>query len=169
MRNKFISYSYQSLNLLLTPSNMRLTSPAFTNGNPIPPQYTCDGIDVNPQLDIADVPAGTKSLVLIVDDPDSIAGNWAHWLMWNIPTETKIIKEHAPVPGAVEGINSFGKTAWGGPCPHSGSHRYFFRLYALDTELNLSSSAGRSELDRAMEGHILESVVLIGTYQREMV
>lgn len=148
---------------------MRITSPAFSNGNQIPPQYTCDGIDINPEIIIEEVPEKAKSLALIMDDPDAPSGNFVHWLMWNIPPQTKVIKEHTPAPGAVEGTTSFGKSSWGGPCPPNGPHRYYFHLYALDITINLDTSAGRNDLDKAMEGHIVGTGELMGVYAREVI
>lgn len=146
---------------------MILTSSEFANKQPIPAHYTCDGDDHNPPLSIADVPMEAKSLALIVDDPDAPMGTWLHWLVWNIPPETRQIMENVLPYGAVEGINDFRKTAYGGPCPGSGTHRYFFRLYALDTMLNLAEGSARSDLERQMSGHILAETELIGTYQRK--
>lgn len=145
---------------------MRLTSPAFDNNKNIPAKYTCDGDDVNPTLKITDVPPAAKSLVLIVDDPDAPRGNWTHWLVWNIKPETaKIAEDSAPI-GAVEGITDFGNSGWGGPCPGSGAHRYQFKLYAVDTELNLDSSAKKPDLENVLSGHSLAQTVLVGLYQR---
>ena len=145
---------------------MRLTSPAFGNNQNIPAKYTCDGDDINPPLKIADVPEATKSLVLIVDDPDAPSGNWTHWLVWNIKPDTAKITEDSVPESAVEGKTSFGRTGWGGPCPGSGMHHYQFKLYALDTELNLDSSAKKPDLENAMSGHIMAQTVLVGLYQR---
>lgn len=147
---------------------MRINSPEFTNGNPIPPQYTCDGIDINPPLEISEVPKNAKSLALIVDDPDAPVGTWVHWLLWNITASTTLINEHYVPAGAVEGTTSSGKTGWGGPCPPNGVHRYFFRLFALDTELSIPTTSTRLELESAMNGHILEQAELMGTYIREV-
>lgn len=148
---------------------MRITSPAFTSGNQIPPQYTCDGIDINPEIKIDGVPEYAKSLALVMDDPDAPSGVFVHWLAWNIPPDTKVIREHSPAPGSVEGRTSFGKSSWGGPCPPNGPHRYYFHFYALDTTINLTSTAGRNELDRAMDGHIIDTGELMGTYTREVI
>jgi len=145
---------------------MRLTSPAFNNNKNIPAKYTCNGEDVNPPLEIMDVPTAAKSLVLIVDDPDAPRGDWVHWLVWNIKPETKNISENSVLVGTVEGVTDFGQTGWGGPCPGSGQHHYQFKLYALDTELNLGSSAKKPDLENAMSGHILTQTLLVGLYQR---
>lgn len=147
---------------------MQLFSPAFTHQSAIPSRYTCDGDDVNPPLEIAGVPAGTTSLALIVDDPDAPMGTWVHWTVWNIPPDTHTISQRSVPRGAVEGLTSFGKPGWGGPCPPSGTHRYFFKLYALDTVLNLDPSTDKAALERAMEGHVLVRSELIGLYQRQV-
>jgi Raf kinase inhibitor-like YbhB/YbcL family protein len=140
-----------------------VTSPAFSNKTRIPSNYTCHGEDVNPQLNIENIPDGTKSLVLIVDDPDCPIGDWVHWIVWNIKP-TNIIKEDS-VPGA-EGMNDFSKHTYGGPCPPSGTHRYFFKVYALDTILSLGIHTQKRELEKAMVGHILAKGELIGLYSR---
>jgi Raf kinase inhibitor-like YbhB/YbcL family protein len=143
--------------------NLTISSPAFRNNNTIPPKYTCNGEDVNPHLDIESMPKETKSLVLIVDDPDCPIGDWVHWIVWNIkPTNT--IKENS-IPG-VEGMNDFNKHSYGGPCPPSGIHRYFFKVYALDTELSLSVHTRKKNLQHAMTGHILAKGELVGLYSR---
>lgn len=146
---------------------MKISSTAFNMNATIPTQYTCEGNDINPELNFSDVPTAAKSLVLIVDDPDAPAGNWVHWLLWNIsPSTTKIDKNSTP-NNAVTGTNDFGKTEYGGPCPPAGSaHHYHFKLYALDTTLNLPSNAKKSTLLKAIQEHILESKELIGLYQR---
>lgn len=139
-----------------------VSSPAFKNNNKIPPKYTCHGEDINPQLDIEGMPEETKSLVLIIDDPDCPIGDWVHWIVWNIkPTNT--IKENS-IPG-VEGMNDFRKHSYGGPCPPSGSHRYFFKVYALDTELTLSVHTRKKDLQRAMSEHVLAKGELVGRYR----
>ena len=145
---------------------MKISSPAFEANQMIPPKYTCDGENINPPLQIADVPANTKSLILISDDPDAPMGTWVHWTMWNIPPETNEIGENSVPMGAVEGITSFGNKGYGGPCPPSGTHRYFFKLYALDAMLDLSQSAKASDIEKAMKSHILDNSELIGLYKR---
>ncbi|MBI2208180.1 YbhB/YbcL family Raf kinase inhibitor-like protein [Candidatus Woesearchaeota archaeon] len=145
---------------------MKLTSPAFKHNGKIPSEYTCDGNDISPELRIEDVPKNAKSLVLINDDPDAPIGTWDHWIVFNIPsTTTKMNKNEEPK--GVGGKNSWGRTGYGGPCPPSGTHRYFFKLYALDTELNLVGGATKKELEKAMEGHIIEKAELIGLYKRQ--
>ncbi len=150
---------------------MELISPAFEDGQMIPSKYTCDGADVSPPLEWSDVPANAKSLALVADDPDAPMGTWVHWVMYNIPPDTTSIKEHVPAENALsdgtkQGINDFGKIGYGGPCPPSGTHRYFFKLYALDTDLDLPYGTHKSDLLQAMTGHILAEGRLMGTYQR---
>lgn len=144
---------------------MVISSPAFENNRDIPAKYTCDGDNVNPPLEISDVPEETKSLLLIVDDPDAPMGTWIHWTVWNINPQTKAIEENSVPQGATEGMTDFGQPGYGGPCPPSGTHRYFFKLYALDTALQLDSSAKVNDLETAMEGHILAQAELIGLYR----
>ncbi|OGZ27407.1 MAG: hypothetical protein A2365_02950 [Candidatus Nealsonbacteria bacterium RIFOXYB1_FULL_40_15] len=144
---------------------MKLSSPAFENNDFIPQKYTCDGKDVNPPLEITDAPEGTKSYVLIVDDPDAMTGVWDHWLVYNIKPDTNIIEEDS-VPG-IQLENSFAKDSYGGPCPPSGAHHYRFNLYALDTELKLHPKSSKQDLIFAMEGRILAQSELLGLYTRE--
>jgi Raf kinase inhibitor-like YbhB/YbcL family protein len=146
---------------------MKLTSPAFGNNQLIPAKYTCDGQDINPPLQISEIPEGAKSLVLIVDDPDAPMGTWDHWIVWNIDPSISLIEENTVPKGAIEGLNDFGKTSYGGPCPPSGTHHYYFKLYALDRTLELDSSVKKKEVEKAMAGAILDQVELIGLYQRE--
>ena len=148
-------------------AEMRIFSPAFSPGAAIPGKYTCDGSDVNPPLAFSGVPAAAKGLALVVDDPDAPAGVWDHWIVWNISPGTGAIGENSLPPGASQGRNGWGKSAYGGPCPPSGRHRYLFRLYALDAPLKLPPGSGKRELERAMQGHILARAELIGTYRRK--
>jgi len=146
--------------------NMELTSPAFEYDAVIPEKFTCEGIDVNPELNIEDVPSAALSLVLIMDDPDAPPKVWEHWTVFNIPATTVKIPENS-VPEGVQGTNDFKKVEWGGPCPPPGKlHHYNFKLYALDTTLDLDSSATKEDVEEAMQDHILEETVLIGTYER---
>lgn len=145
---------------------MRITSIAFENNQPIPKKYTCDGTNVNPPLTFHNVPGEAKSLVLIVDDPDAPRGTFTHWTVWNIDPAITVIAENSVPDGAVQGITDFGQPGYGGPCPPSGTHRYFFKLYALDIDLVLDSSASVFTLARAMEGHIIEKAELVGLYGR---
>lgn len=145
---------------------MKIESPSFSNNEMIPPNYTCDGANVNPPLMISGAPEDAKSLVLIVDDPDAPSKTWVHWTIWNIDPDTKEILENGIPQGAVEGMTDFGIPGYGGPCPPSGIHHYFFKLYALDITLDLSSSASAVNIQEAMQGHILDSAELIGIYGR---
>lgn len=145
---------------------MEIKSPVFENNGMIPAKYTCDGENINPPLEILGIPEGAKSLALVIDDPDASTGMWDHWTVWNINPQENLIKENLVPAGAVEGMNDFQKTRYGGPCPHQGKHRYFFKIYALDRILNLSSSARKKDLEKAMECHILDSAQITGLYQR---
>jgi len=147
--------------------NMKISSPAFQAQQNIPVKYTCDGQNINPPLAFVNVPSQAQSLVLIVDDPDAPAGTWTHWTLWNIDPHIAGIDENSVPPGAVQGKTSFGKPGWGGPCPPSGTHRYFFKLYALDADLNLSASADVQELQDTMRNHIIGSAELVGLYSRQ--
>ena len=142
---------------------MKLTSPAFKHQGLIPVKFTCQGDDVSPPLVIEGIPARALTLALIVDDPDAPMGTWVHWVMFDIPL-TGTIVEHSD-PGT-QGRNDFGRTTYGGPCPPSGIHRYFFKLYALDTKLGLSSLTTKAELEKAMAGHIVATAELIGLYKK---
>lgn len=144
----------------------KLTSPAFNQGSQIPSKYTCDGENINPHLIMHGIPARTKSLALLVEDPDAPSGLYVHWVMWNINPELKEIKEHTMPMGADEGINSGNQVGWDGPCPPSGTHRYYFRLFALDMKLKLGPDTRKEDLERAMEQHILATTELMGTYSR---
>jgi len=151
---------------------IQLTSSAFKEGEPIPSKFTCEGEDISPPLKWSDLPQGTKSLALISDDPDAPVGTWVHWVIYNIPPTVNELEEGIPtakeVPnGAKQGMNDFKKIGYGGPCPPSGTHRYFFKLYALDIELGLDPGATKNDLLKAIEGHILEMGQLMGTYQRK--
>jgi Raf kinase inhibitor-like YbhB/YbcL family protein len=146
---------------------LRISSSAFEDSGNIPAKYTCDGMDVNPPLKIENVPAGTRSLALIIDDPDAPRGTWVHWVVWNIDPKTTLIEENTVPKGSVQGMNDFEKRDYGGPCPPSGTHRYFFKLYALDALLNFSSEAGKAGLERAMKEHILAQAQIVGLYKRK--
>ncbi|MEZ4087158.1 MAG: YbhB/YbcL family Raf kinase inhibitor-like protein [Candidatus Gracilibacteria bacterium] len=149
---------------------MNIASSAFTHNGNVPSKYTCDGANISPPLEFSNVPEEAQSLVLIVDDPDAPAKTWVHWLVWNIdPTSTGT--EEGTVPSGlngqtVEGTTDFGQTGYGGPCPPSGIHRYFFKLYALNAKLDLDASATKPDLEVAMEGHIIDQAELIGLYER---
>ena len=158
--------SSNTLPLELKTIVMTISSPAFENNKFISADYTCEGENINPPLIISGVPAKTKSLVLVVDDPDAPGGTWTHWTVWNINPETKKISSPSVLAGAVEGITSIGKSGYHGPCPPSGTHRYFFKLYALDTKLNLPASASKPGLLDAMTNHTLAEAQLVGLYSR---
>lgn len=150
---------------------MRLSSSAFLHNMPIPSRYTCDGFDVNPPLQINDIPPGTRSLVLFVDDPDAPDPEapkmvWDHWVVWNIDPATREIGEGSVPAGAVQGKNSWGRNSYGGPCPPIGTHRYFFKLFALDTTLTLTPAATKADVEAAFAGHVIDQTELIGTYHR---
>ncbi len=151
---------------------MRLTSSAFNANEMIPRQHSCEGKDLSPALRWNDPPNGTKSFALISDDPDAPVGTWVHWVLWNLPAETRELTEGVPTDpklsnGAMQGMTDFGRLGYGGPCPPPGKpHRYFFKLYALDTTLVLSSDAVKSDLENAMKGHVLAQAELIGLYKR---
>jgi len=143
---------------------LSVNSPEFLHNERIPAKYTCDGDNVNPPLKILDIPEEAVSLVLIVDDPDAPGGNWDHWVVWNIPPTEEIDEDSIP---GTEGVNDFRKNAWGGPCPPSGTHRYFFKVYALDSQLELDSDARKNDVYEAMEGHVMAEGELIGVYSRD--
>jgi Raf kinase inhibitor-like YbhB/YbcL family protein len=146
---------------------MKITSPDFTDGGMIPFRFTGDGEDVNPVLEISGVPAAAKSLALIVDDPDAPRGIWTHWLLWNVkPATTRIARDGVP-EGAVQGTNDFPAPRYNGPMPPSGTHRYYFKLYALDTVLNIPAGAKRKAVDDALRGHIIAEAQWMGRYSRK--
>jgi len=145
---------------------MKIHIPSFEFNGKIPVKFTCDGINVNPEIQIEDIPQETKSLVLIVDDPDSPSGNWSHWVVWNIKPETRIVKENSTPDGGITGVNDFLKKEYGGPCPFQGEHRYFFKIFALSKILNISDKSVKTEVEKAMEGNILEGSEFIGRYSR---
>ena len=151
---------------------IKITSSAFEDGALIPAKYTCDGEDVSPPLQWEAVPEGTKSIALISDDPDAPVGTWIHWVLYNLPAEVKELAEAVPADetlpgGARQGTTDFGRIGYGGPCPPSGTHRYFFKIYALDTDVDLPRGADKSELLEAMQGHILGEGRLMGKYARK--
>ena len=147
--------------------SIQLSSSALNEGEPIPVKYTCDGENVSPPLRWSGVPAGAGSLALIADDPDAPRGTFTHWILFGIPPQTTELAEGQQPGGVAQGRNDFGRTGYGGPCPPRGNpHRYFFKLYALDTDLQLPPGATKQDLLRAMEGHIIAEGQLMGTYQR---
>ena len=146
---------------------LKLSSMAFGSNGMIPEKYTCDGDDVAPPLAIEGVPESARSLALVVDDPDAPSGTWVHWVVWNIDPKTAEIAEGSVPHGAHQGMNDFRRLDYGGPCPPSGTHRYFFKLYALDTLLDLEKGAAKAALERAMKGHLLAQAQIIGRYRRK--
>ena len=145
-------------------SKIELKSSAFSASEEIPERYTCDGEDVNPPLEIGDLPKDTRSLVLVIEDPDAPNGVWDHWIVWNIDPVTHIAEDSVP---GTEGKNSFGKHHYGGPCPPSGSHRYFFKLFALNDRLELDGNADKEYVEAAMAEKILGRGELMGIYSRK--
>lgn len=148
-----------------------VTSPVFTQNAPIPPKYTCDGQDISPPLSWSGAPANTRSFTLIVDDPDAPMGVWVHWLLFDIPASASGLPEAIPqtavlADGSRHGTNSWGRRDYGGPCPPSGTHRYFFKVYALDAPLALPAGATNAQLLQEMQGHILAEGELMGVYRR---
>ncbi len=151
--------------------SIQLTSSAFENGKPIPVKYSCKGEDVSPPLAWGEPPAQTQSFALVMDDPDAPVGVWDHWVLYNIPASARSLPEALPdderlSDGSLHGKNSWGRLGYGGPCPPSGTHRYFFKLYALDTTLDLNPGATKSQLLKAMQGHILAQGELMGTFSK---
>jgi Raf kinase inhibitor-like YbhB/YbcL family protein len=153
--------------------NIPVTSTAFAESRPVPDKYTCTGRNVSPPLQWNNAPPGVKSFALIADDPDAPVGTWVHWVLYNLPPVTMSLAENLPptpeLPdGSRQGVNDFGQPGYGGPCPPAGKpHRYFFKIYALDTVLSLKSGATKKELLKAMDGHVLAQGQLMGTYQRQ--
>jgi Raf kinase inhibitor-like YbhB/YbcL family protein len=150
---------------------IKLTSTAFQEGGMIPVQYTCAGANVSPPLAWGDVPAETKALALVVDDPDAPRGTWVHWVAYNLSPATKALPENVPAlealaSGGRQGKNDFGQLGYGGPCPPDGTHRYYFKLYALNAELNLPTGATKQDLLKAIYGHILDEGQLMGRFKR---
>ena len=152
-------------------AEIKLTSTAFKEGQAIPRTYTCDGVNVSPPLEWNGVPKTAKNVAIIADDPDAPAGTWVHWVLYNLPAENIGVVENMPATenlaaGGFQGKNDFEKIGYGGPCPPSGTHRYFFKIYALDSELPLKAGATKAELMKAMEGHVVLQGQLMGTYRR---
>ena len=150
---------------------MKITSSAFSQGDSIPKLYTCKGKDISPPLGWTEVPDGTESFVLISDDPDAPMGTWVHWVCYNIPGSVRKLPEGVdknvnPDSGGIQGMTSFGRPGYGGPCPPSGTHRYFFKLYALNVTISLGNNAGKAEVLRVMKGHVLAEAELMGTFRK---
>ncbi len=151
--------------------DIKVTSPAFGEGEMIPAEYTADGRNISPPLDWSPVPEGTKSFALINDDPDAPMGTWVHWVVYNIGAdvtslEENVLPEETLPNGAVHGTTDFGRIGYGGPAPPSGTHRYFFKVYALDTMLDLPTGATKGQVEQAMNGHVLAEGRLMGKYSR---
>jgi len=144
-------------------ARMKLTSTEFANNQFIPAKFTCQGENISPSLAIEGIPDKTKSLALIVDDPDAPMGTWVHWVVYNMPLISRI--EENSVPGE-QGVNDSGGQDYSGPCPPFGTHRYFFKIYALDAQLNLKAGVSKKALEKAMQGHILDKAELIGLYKK---
>jgi len=150
--------------IIVVSTEMKLSSDAFENNGMIPSEYTCDGDDISPVLRISNIPPKTVSLALIMEDPDAPMGTFVHWVAWNISPDIETIGKGESLKN--EGVSSFGSTGYGGPCPPSGTHRYFFKLYALDMILEINSNIKKTDLEKAISGHILEKTELIGKYSR---
>jgi Raf kinase inhibitor-like YbhB/YbcL family protein len=148
----------------VTYKNIQVSCTAFKENEFIPRRYTCDGADISPSLNLDHVPEKAKTLAIIVDDPDAPAGTWVHWVIWNIPV-THHVKEN--LSRGIRGLNDFGKTIYCGPCPPQGTHRYFFKVYALDCDLELPAGTRKADLEKAMSGHIIGFGELIGLYNKE--
>ena len=151
---------------------VKVTSSAFEQAGMIPAKYTCDGQDISPPLQWDSIPEGTKSIALISDDPDAPGKTWVHWVMWNIPADARQLPENIPTDklladGSMQGITDFQRTGYGGPCPPSGTHRYYFKFYALDTKLDLTNSSTKTDLLNAIQDHILAQGQLMGKYKRQ--
>lgn len=161
---RFITLIFFKLGVVMAFS---LSSAAFQQESLIPPQYTCDGVDISPQLAWTDAPKNTQSFALIFDDPDAPMGNWVHWVLFNIPAHITELSEDAKIPaGAKDGLNSWGRLGYGGPCPPDRIHRYYFKLYALDTVLDIPERSKKEDVEKAMNGHILAKAELMGRYDR---
>lgn len=165
-------FSGEGLSAVKGGKRMELKSSAFSQGGTIPAKFTCDGEDISPALSWSAGPSGTQTFALIADDPDAPMGTWTHWVIWNIPASERSLPEKVPAEkqlanGAVQGTSSFQKIGYGGPCPPGGSHRYFFKLFALDKKLSLKPGAGKEDLLKEMQGHVLGEAQLMGTYKRQ--
>ena len=150
---------------------MQISSPAFDEGAMIPPKYTCDDLDISPPIKWSEAPEGKKTFALICDDPDAPMCTWVHWVIYNIPADSNELAENLPATenlpdGSLQGRNDFGRIGYGGPCPPGGTHRYFFKLYALDVKLDVTAGMTKSELLSAVEGHVLAEGQLMGRYKR---
>ena len=147
--------------------DFRLSSSIFEDNGNIPGKYTCDSANVNPPLKIENAPLETRSLVLVFDDLDAPRGTYVHWILWNIRPDTKEIKENSVPEGAVQGMTDFKKRKYGGPCPPSRAHRYVFKIYALDTRLDLNPDSTKKDVEKAMKGHVIGEAQMAGLYKRK--
>lgn len=152
-------------------AQLKVISAAFKEGESIPRQYTCQGVNISPPLEWSGVPKAAKSIAIIADDPDAPSGTFTHWVLYNLPADKIGLIENTPpaetLPGGgMQGENDFHKTGYGGPCPPSGTHRYFFKIYALDSELSLKAGASKTDVEQAMQGHIIAQGQLMGRYQK---
>lgn len=150
---------------------IELTSDVFSEGGVIPSEFTCDGEDISPPLSWNNLPEGTKSIAIIADDPDAPAGTWVHWVIYNIPADKQGLQQDFPTDeklqdGTTQGKNDFGRTGYGGPCPPGGTHRYYFRIYALDSSPELKPGLTKKELLENIKGHVIDEGELMGTYSR---
>jgi len=159
-------FSYAMGQGVTKPEQLKIYSPAFENNGDIPKKYTCNGANINPHLKIENVPSNTKSLALVFDDIDAPRGSYVHWILWNISPNTKEVKENSVPEAALQGLNDFKRNHYGGPCPPGRAHKYIFKIYALDTLLNLNQNSTHKDLERAMEGHIISRAQLTGVYKR---
>ena len=159
-------FSYAMGQSITKIEELKISSPAFENGGEIPKKYTCDGANVNPPLKIENAPSNAKSLALVFDDIDAPRGTYVHWILWNMNPDVKEIKENSVPEGVVQGVHNFKKRHYGGPCPPKRAHKYIFKIYALDTLLNLNPNGTKKDLEKVMEGHIISRVQLTGLYKR---
>jgi Raf kinase inhibitor-like YbhB/YbcL family protein len=162
----FFHHSKDKFKPIKQEGQMQITSSAFKDDGSIPKIYTCQSQNINPPLTFNDVPSSAQSLVLILHDPDAPSGDFTHWLMWNIPVSTTDIKANSVPAGAMQGQNDFNKISYGGPCPPSGTHHYYFDLYALNIKLDLPETSERKDVEQAMQGHIVGQTSLVGTFNK---
>lgn len=167
MRAAIVALFLGLVALSFAAGEIKITSSAFQAGGEIPAKYSCNGSNVSPPLHLADVPAEAKSLALVVVDPDAPGGTFTHWIIWNIDPKTAELGDGKVGAGVVEGANDFGKNGYGGPCPPSGTHRYYFRVFALDTQLSLKSGAKAREFEKAIAGHVIARGELMGRYSHK--
>ena len=177
MESRLILLALLFLSLFISPllpdaqpdkdGELKISSPVFESNGYIPKRYTCDGKNDNPPLEIENIPRAAKSLALIFDDRDAPRGTFVHWIFWNIDPKIKEIKEDSVPEGAIEGMNDFKKRSYGGPCPPKGTHRYYFKIYALDTHLTLDSHSKKADLEKAMKGHVIAQAQMMGMYKRK--